>query len=248
MLHTLGSLYQYLDARFSEVASKTRFLKAYCEDADEVFHGVNLNRGRKSLKWFIYSIRKSISQEALQTLFVALISEAITKDKEMSLYENILTFESAKPYLFLASDRQFVLKREMKKIRFEEIGDWRAALYEGEEILTSFVFNEGIADILIFRNPSLCSAGVAFRTREGRDGGETGILDDFDIEKLFLELSKRNERWIIGKERNLLICGGFKRPENATSILLDELSHLVKAAWLSKQIKKSATNNAVNNE
>lgn len=223
MFHSLKSLYQHFAAHSPEAAAKFINLKDYCDDADEVFHAVNLNRGHRSLKWAIYSLREKIEQSELEALFVSLCNEAALKNCESDLYDDILSFYAIRRYLKMLERPKF----DLGEFDVRQIGKWRLLVNDSGMNLTSFIFNKNFADIIVFRNEDMQSAGVVFRAREGRNGGKTGILDDFDVPRMFIELSKRGEGWKLGKEGNLLACGGFKAPENRTTITTKELVQLI---------------------
>jgi len=221
--YTLKQLYDITQKTDPDLLMRFERLKEYCYDADELYHQVNLNRGYKSLKWLIYGLRDKISPSELQMVFHNLLIESCMGNESL-LYNNVLLLPTAKRY------QKYIQKPKIDLSEFpiKQIGEWRILINEGEQNITGLVFKKDIAEIIIFRNDKLQSAGIVFNERD------TNVLSYFNVPKIFIELMKRNEPWTI-RGNNLIICGGPKAPENKTSITTDELFELLKKYHLTKE-------------
>ena len=220
-MHTLKSLWEKTVKSFPEIKTKFNNLEEYCYDSLRVDHQVKLNRSYNSLKWFIYGLRERITSPMIESLFVSLIFEAATTGRENDLYDNIKSFKSTEPYVDLIVS-PLVLGDTI------DVNGWKVYINESDMNITSMIFNKRIADVIIFRN-SVGHAGMVFRERDTKDGGETGITKAFHIPNIFLQICKKynKEVWtLVG--RNLIICGGTQHPENTTRATTEELLNILR--------------------
>ena len=211
MYHTLKTLYQWSAKHDPYLMGKFTHLETYCLDSDVLEHKCKLNRGYKSLKWFIYQLRPQLPQEQLEQAYLYCLIEAAVRG-ENYLYDDIMKLTIAKDY------RHLLEKSELDFTQYElkTIGAHKILINETPANITSLIFKRRIADCIIFRTPAESWAGIIFDVRN------SDVLDFFDINKIYAELKKRtDEPWIL--MNNLILCGGPKAPGNKTSITTHEL-------------------------
>lgn len=219
MYHTLKTLYQHAQKHSPELLARFKMLKWYCEDSDELYHNVNLNRGYRSLKWFIFTLRDKISSDKLEEAFYFALAEC--QNNEMRLYDDIT---STKIYFTLRE--HFKQDVDLSKHEIREIGRWRVLINRTTENITALAFKRKIADIIIFRNPVLLATGIVFNERDSE------VLNHFTVSKLFTALEKLEPGgWqMIG--RNLIIKGGPKATGIKSAVTGEEIFELLKQNFI----------------
>lgn len=218
MYHTLKTLWEWAAKHNPDLVSRFRHLADYCQEADQMQKPKtgHLNRGHKSLKWLIYSLRDKLSEDELRQVFYYTLIECAVYSEEY-LYNDVFVTKIAREHRHLLEKPEF----NPEDYPIHQIGKWRVLVNETPANLTNLVFKRNVADIYVFRNAEKGWAGIVFDERSPRN-----VLAAFDIPAIFAALARRNEPWImIGK--NLIICGGPKAPENKTGITIPEMLKLL---------------------
>jgi len=221
MYHTLKTLYEWCSAHNPQLVQQFSQLKDYCYDADELNHKVFLNRGYKSLKWLIYTLRNQLLQKEIEMIFYYCLIEANLYG-EQYLYDDVFKFGIVRQYSHLLKKP----KLDLSQFPIIKIGGWKVLINKSDKIITNLVFKKRMADIIIFKNPQNW-AGIVFNERD------TNVLDYFDLVGILEELKLRNEGWI-RYGNNLIICGGPKAPDKTTTISTELLLTILKQKYTKK--------------
>lgn len=216
MYHTLKTLYENVERNNPSVVENFNYLQKYCTDAYSETNGLPaLNRGYKSIKWLSYVLREHLSREELEQAFVS-VCEQFANDEEQ-LYNNIIESDVFKKHSNLFQHK----KLDMSEYEIRPIGVFKVLINESANNITNRVFKQNLADIVIFRNDILQSAGVIFDSRS-----KTSVISYFDISAIHSKLNRRdNEKWSL-VSTNLLVCGGAKGL-NKTTITANEIYNLL---------------------
>ena len=202
-----------------EQANNLKRIIGYCRGADHMRLS-HAETAVGSLKWTITAIRERgtggspMIWEAFLTVADKIVAGHVRlfrNGADVVLSQNPLL----RPFLDRRSDPDLGIQG----VRLEQVGPLLAALYEGGLVLTSRAFDETLAAVYLFHNPTQESAGIIVRSQEWRP--------DVDLKQV-RQFLPANEKWTAAGEGNVLICGGRTAPQNTTVVSLEDLKEALR--------------------